>query len=315
VEQFAQVLDSEVNCWLTHAYAESTKRTYSSQFKAYSRFCRRLQVDPVPSDWSTLSRYVAFLARTKAPSTVRQYLNIIRTMHLIEDLPNPLEDNFKLDLLLRAIKRVRGDQPSYKLPLSLGHLLSIKPLLNLDSLRDCQLWAAMLVGFFGLLRVSNFTDVAKCVTREQISLIEGGLALNINASKTIQFRQRKHQAILPLLKNHPLCPVTALLTFFNRTLDVSDQAPLFSTMQNSQARPLSSSTFRRRLSDILTLANLSPAQYSTHSLRRGGATWLVSAGVPIQVVKRLGDWKSDAVFQYIRPQPSDLLANFPRPNV
>ena len=40
--------------------------------------------------------------------------------------------------------------------------------------------------------------------------------------------------------------------------------------------------------------------YGTHSLRRGGATFAASIGVPRHVIQAIGDWRSDAVDEYIK---------------
>ena len=40
--------------------------------------------------------------------------------------------------------------------------------------------------------------------------------------------------------------------------------------------------------------------YSMHSLRIGSTSDLIKLQYPIEVVKRLGRWKSNAIYQYIR---------------
>ncbi|KAK7481944.1 hypothetical protein BaRGS_00026852, partial [Batillaria attramentaria] len=87
------------------------------------------------------------------------------------DLPNPCLDNFKLDSLLAGIRRVRGTAQAYKLPVSPNHLLNLRRHLDMN-MCDCQLWAAILVGFGGLLRVSNFTDSDKCARRQDVHMVE-----------------------------------------------------------------------------------------------------------------------------------------------
>ncbi|KAK7481961.1 hypothetical protein BaRGS_00026764 [Batillaria attramentaria] len=261
----------------------------------------------VPPDWEMLSRYVAFLARSKRPSTIRQYLNIIRILHLQADLPNPCLDNFKLDSLLAGIRRVRGTAQAYKLPVSPNHLLNLRRHLDMNNMCDCQLWAAILVGFGGLLRVSNFTDSDKCARRQDVHMVEGGLRIFIHSSKTIQFQQRHHVVHLPVLKDQPLCPVSALVTFLSRSMAVPDGAPLFSMVRGGRVVPLSSEASRRRLATLFSACGLPCDQYNTHNLRRGGATWLICAGVPLEVVKKLGDWKSDSIIRHITPDSGQIL--------
>ena len=56
--------------------------------------------------------------------------------------------------------------------------------------------------------------------------------------------------------------------------------------------------------------------YSSHSFRRGGAFFAYQSGVPLQLIKLLGDWKSDSVLLYltallnIRLQSINLISKF-----
>ena len=44
---------------------------------------------------------------------------------------------------------------------------------------------------------------------------------------------------------------------------------------------------------------LDASQYAGHSFRRGGASFAHQAGLPVDMIKLLGDWKSDAVLLYL----------------
>jgi hypothetical protein len=43
-----------------------------------------------------------------------------------------------------------------------------------------------------------------------------------------------------------------------------------------------------------------PDEYSSHSFRRGGASWAFSAEVPSELIQLYGDWSSDAYKKYLR---------------
>ena len=57
-------------------------------------------------------------------------------------------------------------------------------------------------------------------------------------------------------------------------------------------------------SSVLKLAcaavGLPPGEFSSHSLRRGGATFLRLCGASLEEIKERGDWKSDCVRQYLK---------------
>ena len=76
---------------------------------------------------------------------------------------------------------------------------------------------------------------------------------------------------------------------------------LFATCGNGRRpSPLTAAAFRRKLRTITQACPLLP-HCSAHSLRKGGATWLLQARVPLATVRIIGDWASDAVYHYLLP--------------
>ena len=142
--------------WRDLTFAESTKTVYRTHRATYLGFCRAVNCEPVPATVENNRRYAAFLGRSRAFSTVAQYLNIIRLIHVELGLMNPL-DNWPLTSLLRGMKRGKGSDQQHKLPLSFSDLQKLSTEFNMGVTRDCQCWAAILCCFFGLLRISNVT--------------------------------------------------------------------------------------------------------------------------------------------------------------
>ena len=66
---------------------------------------------------------------------------------------------------------------------------------------------------------------------------------------------------------------------------------------------------RAKLKVLLTAIGLKAEDYGTHSLRRSGASYLLAKGVPLEMIKVMGDWSpnSSCVFRYLRPGPEDKL--------
>jgi len=260
----------------------------------------------VPASSSTIMRYAAHLARTKCYSTVAQYLNIIRIIHMEFGLPNPMQDNWHVSSVLKGIKRAKGLNTSSKKPLLPSHLLFIRSKLNLGNISHKQFWAAVLCGFFGMLRVSNVCG-NYAVVRNDMKVTPKGIVLTVRRSKTIQHGGRTHHVVLPFMQGHDLCPVTAILQFLASAPAPVD-APLFSVIScNGSLNSLTPARFRSHLKSI---CNLHPdlSQCSTHSLRKGFATWLLMCKIPLTTIKILGDWSSDAVFQYLLPDSDARFA-------
>ena len=58
---------------------------------------------------------------------------------------------------------------------------------------------------------------------------------------------------------------------------------------------------------FLTRLGLNSSQYGSHSFRRGGASLALEAGVPLDTIAVMGDWKSDAVYLYLHMPLSQRL--------
>ena len=225
-------------------------------------------------------------------------------MHLEQGLPNPLEENHRLQLLLRGVRRVKGDSTTRKLPITPLLLLKIRSVLDLQDPNSTVFWAACLTTFFGMLRRSNvlptppFSDT-KHLHREDVLAYSWGLALEICWSKTIQFRERELLVPLPHLPGHPLDPTQAIRKAFQVTAKAPAGGPAF-VFPGSLAS-FTPTKFATMLNTALKKLGLDPSAYSGHSFRRGGggATWALESNLPPDAIKLLGDWKSDAYMAYI----------------
>ena len=65
------------------------------------------------------------------------------------------------------------------------------------------------------------------------------------------------------------------------------------------SKPWIYSQFQRKFRSTLEKLDLPSALYSTHSFRRGGATFAFLCGIPTEIIKLLGGWKTDTYFRYI----------------
>lgn len=137
------------------AFAESTRRTYLSQQMLFLHFCASLNIAPVPISPDNLGCYIAFLANRLCYSSVRQYLNIVRLMHLDAGLTNPLSNSWYLSSILKGLKRHKGNFTHQKLPITWNLLHGIFEVLDLSRTFDLSFWAACLVAFFSFFRKSN----------------------------------------------------------------------------------------------------------------------------------------------------------------
>jgi len=59
---------------------------------------------------------------------------------------------------------------------------------------------------------------------------------------------------------------------------------------------------------FLSQVGLNTSDYGTHSFRRGGASFALEAGIPLDTIALLGDWKSDSLFLYLHMPLSQRLS-------
>jgi len=275
-------------------------------------FCERMAYTAVPATRATITRYAAFLARSLKFNSIKQYINIVRIMHLEWDLPNPLQDNFFISGVLCGIRRSIGDIVHSKLPITPRILLTILARLNLSTPFDANFWSICLIMFYGLLRKASVlpsvinSDMDKTMCRDDITFHPWGILLHVRTTKTIQYQERTLDIPIPRYKKSPLCPVQATFHAFSCVSKPQGRTPAFMIPGPSGLVPITGPMFVRRLNQCLHESSLPCKSYSGHSLRRGGATWMYQAGVPTETIRALGDWRSSAYLKYITVAPEQL---------
>ena len=254
----------------------------------------------------TLLVYVVFLARTLKPTSINQYLNVVRLMHMERGLPNPLDD-WNLHNVQRGIARLKGEPPKQKLPITIEILKLIYNILKPVSGRELAFWAACVVAFFAFLRKSTLLPLSQFANPEltlcikDVKLQENQLLLSIRHTKTIQFGQRVLRVPLCSIPGSPLCPVKSVSDLLHHTshLKNAGKLPLFSYITNGQIKTLTHTTFVAMLKSTLSKANIDVSLYSGHSFRRGGCSYAFQLGLPPLLIKLRGDWKSNAYERYV----------------
>ncbi|XP_066921328.1 uncharacterized protein [Clytia hemisphaerica] len=241
-----------------------------------------LDLSPAPAKCVHLCMYAAYLARFLLPQSVCIYLNIVGLLHREMGFPNPLLDNFFLSSVLKGIKRSKGVPPVPKLPITVEILSFIHSQLNLRDSKQASFWALCLVSFFGLFRKSHLLPVSQkdfspdtFLTRDDFTFLDSEI----------------HIRALSLTPGALPC----------------DQAFCWRDSYLGANRVFVYRDFMYILQAHLSRSGLSHRQYGSHSFRRGGATFALEAGVPLDSIAVMGDWKSDAMYLYLHMPLSQRL--------
>ena len=268
-----------------------------------------MKISPFPLSQENLGRYIAFLSRRLCFSSVRQYLNTVRLMHLEAGLKNPLEKNWYVDSILKGVRRIKGDASVQKLPITFDILQKIFLTLNLRDSFDRTFWAACLVGFFSFFRKSNLLveshalfDPNRNLCSDDLKFNLDGAVLSVRWSKVIQFKEPVLHIPLPKIPNSPYCPSTALLRLTLESPPCPFPVPLFRyTWMGALNVPLTHRQFTDKLRACLNRVGLDASKFSGHSFRRGGAQYALQCGLPVDLIKVQGDWRSNACERYLEP--------------
>ena len=306
-------LDKEVSRFKLLSLEESTKRSYASHRAAYQQFCDKYKFAPIPVSPLQMARYVAYLSTKLAASSIPKYLNIIRIMHLEIGLPDPgVLHMHQVSEVLKGVEKEKGLATKRMKPISPNILLAIRSKLYLSALSDAALWAAMLLGFCGLLRRSNLFPPSisgfqpdKHLSWSQVTISPSQVVIALPWSKTNQCKERVIQKYLLAVPGHPMCPVMAFTRLLDLTpSDIPPSSPVFWRQGHNGLTPILYGWFSDRFKSLLSSVVPDSSLYGSHSLRRGGASWALVCGLPSDAIRILGDWRSDAYMDYLDLSPS-----------
>jgi hypothetical protein len=176
---------------------------------------------------------------------------------------------------------------------------------NMSDSTDLCFWAVLMIVFFGMLRKSSLLlKYSNSLTESGIchfdvtEMTEESLMLVVRQSKTNQFGRRVHRIPFVACSENILCPVKAMLSHLvaSKLLSVSN---LFAFVRSGRSIILNHADFVSKLRLGLGVIGLNPNQFSAHSMRMGGCTMGSAAGLSVLDLKLRGDWKSDAIEQYL----------------
>ena len=133
--------------------------------------------------------------------------------------------------------------------------------------------------------------VSPCTLRRRhFTFYKWGMLIVIEKSKTIQFFERTVEIPVAYSPLEELCAVTWTLRHFNEVpAGAEDYA--FRLSGPGGSVPQDYKSYQDTLKYICERAGLDPAKFSTHSMRRGGATFLSMIGVSVAEIKQRGDWQ------------------------
>ena len=283
-------------------YTRESAANMVSAIRQWLFFTMFFSLDILPATTDSLVCFCEFMARSVSFQHIKHCIHAVQFLHQSLDIKIPC-DSFQLDMTLQGLKRRLAKVAFQVLPITPKILRAIYAHLDMEKPQDLALWCSFLVSFYGLLRKKSVVPRAGPFNPNQV-LVRRHINVHIPSntvyvylgfSKTNQFGA--HDLVLPVLGNTDpaLDPVRHLHRLFT-SVEAPDDAPAFTY---AAGKYVTYNTFTTRLKTLLTKSGYTASQYSGHSFRRGGATFLHQCGGSVLMIQSSGDWSSTVFTRYL----------------
>ena len=255
-----------------------------------------------PASDSIVIAFLESLSRTGIkPATVANHLSNLRTFHKRLNRPYKFLYTRRTADFIKGLSKLHRTTVKRLPAVTHQQYISIIQALQGHPEGDMLRLAAALA-FCGLLRASNlapksllkFTRLMH-LTMDNIKDIATGLLIDIPWTKTNQARDLPLRIFIPQTGGVG-CPLLLFRRYRERWAGQDAALPL---LKWSKGRPATASELRAALNQVHTAVGMDP-RTGLHAYRRGGAQHYFIMGVPFQVIKRLGTWKSDNILRYLQ---------------
>jgi hypothetical protein len=292
--------------------AASTRSEYQAHWKYWLRFCMLYQLGHLcfePCDHAGVIWFVVWLSRSCNPRVVCTYLSGLKYHFMAGGMVSAATwaGWVHLPRVLKGIKRLCAEPAARKLPITptmLGQMVAHVP----DTPEGLCTWCAMLVCFYAFLRKSHVCVGGSSLLVPHLLLqrrdvvvdpVAYAVVVTVRFSKTAQYNEGSHTIVIKGLRGGLLDPVLWVRRYFAR-VPAPQAGPCFVfPAAGGGLQPLQYAALVRSLKAWVQAVGCDPAQYSGHSLRRGGATAAFQAGVDPLFIRLQGGWSSDAWLLYV----------------
>ena len=291
---------------LRKAYAIGTFDNLNIQWVKYLHFCTYFSIKAFPATTLVLVWYAQFLSRQfKAHASIVGYLSGVKTLHTLLSFSTAGFNGFLLKLTLRGLRRENMNVVKRATPITPAILRALHTTIDFSDPIEVIFWNICILAFLLLFRKSNLVPNTingfdsfrhlthgDCVIDHELERVTVG----IRWSKNHQFTKELLTFPLPQLQGSVLCPIEAI-TKLREMIPGRDQDHMFQ-LPNGEG----SFTYRRFQSTLrskLELLGFNANEFSSHSFRQRVTTFAFLCGIPTEMIKLLGNWKSDAFMVYL----------------
>lgn len=295
---------NEVERYIEAGTRQNTRRSYQSAIEHFEVSWGGF----LPASSESILRYLAAYADKLAYSTLKQRLAALAQWHISQGFPDPTKAP-AVRQVLKGIRALHPAQVKQAAPLQLQHLEQAVNWLDGEA-RDAALRgergtllrcrrdaALLLIGFW-----RGFRSDELCRLRVEDIRAQAGTGMTLflpYAKGDREHRGTTYQA--PALAR--LCPVEAYLNWISAAGIA--YGPVFRRIDrwgNLAEDGLHANSLIALLRQILGRAGIAAEAYTSHSLRRGFATWATRNGWDLKALMSYVGWKdASSAMRYIDP--------------
>ena len=288
----------------------STMKNYVAIWRSFNKFLIRL--DSKPDSWEQrVSYFAAFLVEEKKvqSATLKSYISAIK--HILRcDRYKWRDEEIWLNALVKSCKLV-NDVIYTHFPIHFKLLEIIlfevgRILGGSQPFLECLYKAMFALSYYGLMRISEVTDGPHPIKAKDIHIADNKdkIKIILYSSKTHDVSQRPQEIKISSSEctgkhnKRFFCPFQLLRTYMRCRGSHSMEAEQFFVFADKT--PVKQQHAREFFKDIIKSLNLNPDCYNFQSMHICRATDLLKFGFNIETIKRLGRWRSNAVYKYLR---------------
>lgn len=271
------------------------------QIRRYLEFIKKFSSGraPFPCPPETVALYATYLARTLTYRSVLNYLSALSFFLKQNSQPSIKYDEYVIAATLKGIRREKGDEPRRAAPLLPSMLIKI--FAGLTHNTGHVSWrAAVLCSFRALLRKAQVTESDSTLQRKHFKFFTWGMIITVRKSKTIQYRERVLEIPVARSPRKSLCAVHWTELHFSQIPAMPSDFAFRLPAPGGRSTPLTYKIYQETLKLFVDRAGLGDQDFSSHSLRRGGCTYLAMCGASIEELRARGDWASETIFDYLK---------------
>lgn len=279
------------------ARTSQTNLTYQKIFDEFRYFCGLFLIEVWQPTEESILNFLAWYDATGRGSSVSRVVAALRANFKDNGVPD-FTNTFLIRQTTKGMARQAAEEKvpdEERLPLPVSALVTWRQSMP-QGVSACT-WARNAAIISAGLRLMRRPGELAALNRGDIRFDDNGwMWVTIRKSKTDQLRKGKVVPVEPS-KNPRTCPVRIMKEWMDEHSRGNANAPLFFNVKNGQRMTTASISSVVRL--VASHAGLK-GRYTGHSLRIGGATAAVQAGMTMAMIRSIGDWESKAVLFYLR---------------